>query len=122
MDKCPNCGARVEGTQCLYCGSTFKGNQEKQPFQNQAYQHQAHQISTVQNQTSVVIIPQKKQLITLVLCFFFGYFGIHYLYLNRHKMFLLYLFTCGLLGFGYFIDLIRIIMGFIKDGNGQYLV
>jgi hypothetical protein len=130
LDKCPNCGARVEGIQCLYCGSTYKEKQERQPFQNQAHQNQnqARQNqnqafkSTINISSNEIILPQKKQWTALIICFLFGYMGFHYLYLERNKMFLLYLFTFGFLGFGYFIDLFRIIFGFIKDGNGQYLV
>jgi len=185
LDKCPNCGARVEGIQCLYCGSTFKENQEQQQaHQNQAHQNysshsQTYHNKTVQSQTfqrsinissdkisdelsedindlvndilstslvksnnkswkqqykqgkdpihiyngpEEIIVPQKKRGTALLLCFFFGYLGFHYLYLKRYKMFLLYFFTFGLLGFGYFIDVFRIIFGFIKDDYGQYLV
>ncbi|ABX43552.1 TM2 domain-containing protein [Lachnoclostridium phytofermentans] len=119
---------------------------QNQAYQNQAYQNQAHQNQAYQNyssqtQTSYnrmvqsqtsqrtihissdkIIVPRKKQWIALCLCLFTGIVGFHYLYLKRYNMFLLYFFTGGLLGFGYFIDLFRIIFGFMKDADDQYLV
>jgi len=40
-----------------------------------------------------------------ILWFFFGFFGIHKFYLNKVGMGIIYLFTFGLFGIGWFIDL-----------------
>lgn len=166
MYKCPNCGAKLEENQCLYCGSNFKEHQEQQPFQDQTSENSTDQssihISTDELSEDInefvndilskslgkpnskqwkqeykqvdesihiyfdldeeeMMLPRKKKGITMFLCFFFGFLGFHYLYLNRNKMFLLYLFTVGLFGLGYIYDLIRIPFGYMRDGNGQYL-
>lgn len=43
-----------------------------------------------------------------LLAFFLGLFGAHYFYLRRPRWGLLYLFTFGLLGVGWLIDLFRL--------------
>lgn len=57
----------------------------------------------------------------LVLCVLLGYLGIHHFYVNRNKMGILYLFTCGLFGFGWVIDILLIVINKFKDGDGNYL-
>jgi len=42
------------------------------------------------------------------LCIFFGYFGAHKFYEGKTIMGLIYLFTLGLFGFGWLIDIIII--------------
>ncbi|GIW49218.1 MAG: hypothetical protein KatS3mg079_694 [Caloramator sp.] len=50
----------------------------------------------------------KKKL--FLICLFTGFLGGHYFAINKYKRGILYLFTAGLLGFGWFYDLIRIAM------------
>lgn len=56
--------------------------------------------------------------IALALCFFFGVLGVHYFYVRRPGMGILYLFTMGLFGIGWLIDLIRILTGSFRDCDG----
>lgn len=56
----------------------------------------------------------KTVLIELLLCFFLGGFGAHKFYRGKHGMGILYLLTAGLFGFGYIIDLVKLIIKFIK--------
>ena len=48
--------------------------------------------------------------VSFFLCLFFGIFGAHKFYEGRTGMGLLYMFTCGLFGFGYVVDLVRILL------------
>ncbi len=50
----------------------------------------------------------KSTWIAYVLWFFLGYFGVHKFYVGKTGWGFLYLFTLGLLGFGWFIDLFTI--------------
>lgn len=47
--------------------------------------------------------------VALLLCLFFGFFGAHKFYENRVGMGILYIFTFGLFGIGWFIDTIALL-------------
>ena len=64
---------------------------------------------------------KKSRLAAFLLCFFLGEFGAHYFYVGRIWMGILYLFTFGLFGFGWLVDVIRIAVGTFKDKNGCLL-
>ena len=65
-----------------------------------------------------VPISTRSRLVALLLCLFLGYFGAHYFYVGRPGMGLLYLFTGGLMGIGWMVDIIRIVIGSFRDVNG----
>lgn len=52
----------------------------------------------------------KSQIVALLLCIFLGWLGIHRFYLGYTGMGLLYLFTFGILGIGWIIDIILLII------------
>lgn len=54
-----------------------------------------------------------------LLLIFFGGWGVHRFYLNSPGMGVLYLFTCGLCGIGFFLDLF-LIPGMVDDINRKY--
>ena len=58
--------------------------------------------------------------IAILLSFFFGYLGIDRFYLGYTGMGLLKLFTFGLFGILWLIDLLRIIFGDLKPRDGIY--
>ena len=64
----------------------------------------------------------KDRITALVLCIFLGGIGIHYFYVGRIGMGILYIFTFGLFGIGWLIDIIRIACGTFRDSNGWYLM
>lgn len=51
---------------------------------------------------------QKDTLVAYILWFFLGFFGAHRFYLNHIGVGIIYLFTFGLFGFGWFLDLFLI--------------
>ena len=59
--------------------------------------------------------------ITLALCIFLGLFGAHRFYVGKPKLAVVYIFTAGLAGWGWLVDLIMIILGKFKDKNGNPL-
>ncbi len=63
----------------------------------------------------------KKKSTALILCILFGYWGVHYFYTGKKGMGFLYLFTMGLGGIGWFIDIFRILFGTFRDCNGLLL-
>ena len=67
------------------------------------------------------VYSRKSQIIALILCLLFGTLGVHYFYVGKIGMGLLYLFTGGLFGIGWIVDIIRIIAGIFRDKDGFYL-
>lgn len=63
----------------------------------------------------------KSIVLALALCFLVGYFGVHLFYVGRRKQGYLYLFTIGLCGVGWLVDLVMIIIGQFKDSRGDKL-
>lgn len=56
-----------------------------------------------------------------ILCFLFGWAGIHRFYCGKFFTSILQFFTFGGLGFWYLIDLILIVLGEFKDDEGLRL-
>ena len=139
--KCPMCGAPMEGDRCGYCGYIEKKAEEpyananresqQQPGQHQPVQQQpVHQQPVYQQpfQPQITInaqainnvgftpgVSRKSKTVALLLCIFLGYFGAHKFYVGKTGMGLLYLFTFGLFGFGWLIDIIMIAVGSFRD-------
>ena len=109
--KCSQCGANLENTDekslsCQYCGSVFdKPNTEKTTIIN----NHTTVINNVSNNNSnrpvVSKGKRKDKWAALILCILFGYFGAHKFYEGKNSMGLIYIFTVGLFGFGWFIDI-----------------
>lgn len=59
----------------------------------------------------------KSKMTTLLLCIFFGWFGVHCFYAGRPGRGILFLFTYGLFGIGWIWDIIVIACGKFKDGK-----
>ncbi len=67
--------------------------------------------------SSTAAVSSKNRTAALLLCLFFGYIGAHLFYVGRWKKGLVYLFTCGILGFGWFIDIFVIGANKFKDAQ-----
>lgn len=63
------------------------------------------------------LVSDKNKNITVLLCFFLGISGVHLFYVGRWKKGLLYLFTAGLFGIGWLIDLFTIGVNKFKDAK-----
>lgn len=59
--------------------------------------------------------------IAFILCFFGGWLGLHYFYVKRIGMGILYLFTFGFFCIGWWVDILRIIFGkFFKESSATF--
>lgn len=67
------------------------------------------------------LISDKSKTIALLLCYFFGGIGLHYFYVGRVGRGILYVCTLGILGIGYFVDIVKICNNKFKDKNGAVL-
>lgn len=94
--------------------------QQRQAYearQQQRYEQQAR----YGGQGFYPYISPRSRLIALLLCAFLGPTGAHNFYVGRMGRGLLFLFTGGLFGIGWVIDLIRILTGRFRDGNGAFV-
>nr|DAW56625.1 MAG TPA: TM2 domain [Bacteriophage sp.] len=62
-------------------------------------------------------IRSKNSMISLVLCLFLGYLGVHKFYEGKTKLGILYLFTVGLCGIGWIVDTIRLALKLVSSTN-----
>ena len=72
----------------------------------------------VNNEKEVKISPNSR-LVALLLLLNLGFLGIHRFYVGKTGTGLLYLFTCGFFGIGFFVDLVKILNGTFTDWNGR---
>lgn len=61
-----------------------------------------------QRPVPIIVTPGVSVGLTYVLWLFFGLFGVHYFYMGKPGVGILYLLTGGLLGVGWFVDLFTI--------------
>jgi TM2 domain-containing membrane protein YozV len=64
-------------------------------------------------------ISPKSRLAALLLCIFFGVFGVHRFYVGKVGTGVLQLITIGGLGIWAMVDLILIVVGSFTDGDGR---
>lgn len=144
-ETCSVCGAPLENGKCTYCGATSQNQgssdtkREEQPTgQNQSFYQQApynggpfytQGQAPYQGAYTYVtpgmnrpITSRKSRLAALLFCLFLGPLGIHYFYVGKVGMGLLYLFTCGLCGLGILVNLIQIVLGSFRDQFGYPLL
>ena len=67
-------------------------------------------------------VSEKDWLVTLLLCLFLGYLGVHRFYVNKVGTGLGQLFTWGGCGIWTLVDLIMIITGNFEDSEGKKIV
>lgn len=71
------------------------------------------------NYTSIT--SDKNKSTALILCIFGGFLGLHQFYVGNIKKGLIYMFTMGFFGVGWFFDIIWILLGVFKDNTGTPL-
>ena len=64
---------------------------------------------------------QRSWIGVMILCFLFGWLGMHRFYAGKPGSGLLYMFTFGLIGIGTIVDFFAILFGMFKDGQGLYI-
>jgi hypothetical protein len=102
---CQKCGTDYTSKFCPNCGSVNVG-QPTQVFINNA---------------AIPTFSPKSKWLAFLLCFFLGYLGVHRFYVGKIGTGIIYLFTAGLLGIGWLVDLITILLSGFRDANGLFL-
>ncbi len=116
----PNYVNTVMGPACSRCGGT-KISYERESTVNRGL-HKTVAICKTCGNTWVtsrdVQVSSKNKIVALILCIFMGFFGVHQFYVGKSKMGWIYLFTVGLFGIGWIVDIVRLATGTFCDVNG----
>lgn len=117
---CKNCGKPIDDNAsfCSSCGTRTDGYQPvQQPTQQPV-------VNVVNNNTNVNNLGYrfKRKWTAFWLCLLFGYLGIHRFYVGKTFTGIIWLFTMGLFGIGWILDLLVILFGGFKDTAGQRLI
>lgn len=120
--KCDSCGSKKcvkidDGYKCEYCGSVQ--DVIIPPEQTMVVNNIKPEAS---NEPENIKTPEEKSLILrLFLCVFAGWFGIHKFLEGKIILGIVYIFTYGLFGIGYIIDIVRYVIQLLhidKNGGG----
>lgn len=112
MKFCKFCGAQIAASAviCPQCGSQveeFKRSEQPQIVINNANTNTNTNANV--NGGMVVMGRMRSKWTAFFLCFFLGFVGAHKFYEGKTGMGILYLFTIGLFGIGWFIDTIALL-------------
>lgn len=106
---CDHCGKNNEKPgKCPGCGHVYGQRTELRPAQTSPLADTVFRSAPEVDLKAYKGRPKNKW-VSLGLCFFLGMFGIHKFYEGKIIMGLVYMFTYGLFGFGWFIDLLRLL-------------
>lgn len=126
---CSNCGQKIskEALICPHCGvGTEKYRRDQEKATHTAAQPAINIVNTNTatggNAHGGYGYIHKKKWVAFFLCLFLGYFGIHRFYVGKAGTGILWLFSGGLFGLGWFIDLLMILFGGFRDKAGQPLM
>lgn len=110
----------MENGGCSYCG--YKENTQNVPNNTPQQPYTQPQViinnSVMPGMGFMPGVSRKSKIAALLLCLFLGGLGIHRFYVGKVGTGLLYLFTGGLCGIGWIIDIILIATGSFKDSLG----
>ena len=104
---CKHCGAQIpeDAIICTKCGRQVEEIKKSSAEAPNIVINNANTNTNV-NQNNIGGRPmrEKNKWVALLLCFFFGFIGIHKFYEGKVGMGILYILTIGLFGFGVIID------------------
>ncbi len=120
---CTNCGKEIDdkAVVCIHCG-VATGNMRQQPQTQQPVINVVNTNTNVNRMNSGYYYPHKNKWAAFCLCLFLGYFGVHRFYVGKAGTGLIWFFTGGMFGIGWFFDLIAILCGGFRDKFGQPLI
>lgn len=118
--ECPRCGAESMKKICEFCGCEMPQRKEEGPqtinndnsrvIINNYYQSGESPTPQQEHTVDLPIGKPKSKVVALTLCILFGYFGAHKFYEGKTKTGILYIFTIGLFGIGWIVDIIALAM------------
>lgn len=107
---CKHCGEKID-KDCVVCPICGKQVEELQSAPTAQPNITITNTNTNTNVNAVSVVGRKRidKWVAFILCLFFGFFGVHKFLEGKTGMGILYLFTGGLCGLGWLIDLIVIL-------------
>lgn len=108
FNVCKNCGSQMpEGSfYCLNCRMVFyRQEMDFEDIKSRVINTGGPQKRVISTSVGV----WKNKWVSLILCIFFGMFGVHRFYEERNITGFIYLFTFGIFGLGWFFDIILIL-------------
>ena len=122
---CTVCGAAVSGKRCGNCGRKAKRYAKPSgQYIQQLPEALPDRPVTIYNVVPAPVFPPrsyKRRWVAFVLALFLGGLGIHRFYVGKVRTGILWLFTMGFFGIGWFIDVLLTLTGSFKDTYGFVL-
>ena len=107
---CKFCGEKIpeDAVMCTHCGRQVEQLKSEQP-QVVINNTNTNANTNVNRNHGASRVGEKNKWVALLLCIFLGYFGAHKFYEGKILLGIVYLFTFGLFGIGWFIDCILLL-------------
>lgn len=108
---CKFCGEKIpmDSVVCTKCGKQIENSvKENGIIINNVANSASSATAEIQNQVSAIRKKEVNKWTALLLCIFFGWLGVHKFYEGKIGIGILYIFTLGLFGIGWIIDIISI--------------
>lgn len=103
---CKFCGEKIpeDAVMCIHCGRQVEQLKSEQPqvVINNTNTNVNRNLNTAHGEA-------RNKWVALLLCIFLGFLGGHKFYERKILLGIVYLFTCGLLGIGLFVDFISLL-------------
>ncbi len=126
MKYCKHCGERIPAKAiiCTHCGcqvEELNGDKTPQIIVNNANSSVNQNVNQNVNHAGNADYPYKSRWAAFFLCLFLGYLGVHRFYVGKAGTGILWLFTVGMFGIGWLVDLLMLLFGGFRDKAGYPL-
>lgn len=121
---CHKCGRQLDSQAviCPSCGVATSNFAAQQAQPNIIINNANNNANTNVNNNMMANYVYKKKWVALILCFFFGFLGVHRFYTGKVGTGLLWLVTFGFFFIGWALDFLFILFGGFRDKFGQPLM
>ena len=111
MKFCKHCGGKIPEAAviCTLCGCQVEEMKKSEQPSVVINNSNANTNVNANVNAGVMGMRMRNKWVAFFLCLFLGYFGAHKFYEGKAGTGILYLFTCGLFGIGWFIDCINLL-------------